>query len=151
MKIPEANQGLVVNKTIHLKADSQKVWNALTKPELTKKYFFGCEIHSELHVGSTITWTGTYHGKPVEVKGEIIRIEPGKLLMYTAYSKESGLEDIPSNYTKVTERISDEDDETILTVTDENFGNTESSVQRYKKSEKGWDVVLKGLKELVER
>lgn len=151
MKNSETKQELVVYKTIKVKADALHVWEALTNPKLTKKYFFGCEVHSDWRVGSPIVWTGTYQGKNVEVKGSIKQIEPIRLLQYTAWSKESGLDDIPSNHTIVTARITQSGEETTLTITDENFGWDEGAEQRYQASVKGWDMVLKGLKDLVER
>jgi uncharacterized protein YndB with AHSA1/START domain len=151
MNTSEANQELIVNKTIQIKADAMEVWDALTNPEKTRQYFFNCEVHSNWEVGSDITWTGNYHGKDTEVKGKILQVEPGRLLKYTAWSKESGLKDIPSNHTIITARLNEQGDETILTVTDENFGIGEEAEKRYQASVKGWDMVLHGLKELLEK
>ncbi len=151
MENSEARQELIVSKNIHLKADIFQVWDALTNPRLTKKYFFNCEVRSDWRVGSPITWTGNYEGKDTKVQGKILQIEPGKLLKYTAWSKASGLEDIPSNHTIVTARLIKVGNEVSLSVTDENFGSGEGAEARYQASVKGWDMVLKGLKELVER
>jgi uncharacterized protein YndB with AHSA1/START domain len=151
MKNQEASQELVVRKSVLIKAGPLDVWNALTNPKLTKKYFFNCEVHSDWQLGSPIVWTGNYNDKPVEVKGRILQIEPGKLLKYTAWSKESGLEDIPKNHTIVTAVLEPLENETRLTVTDENFGWDRDAEKRYQASVQGWDMVLKGLKEIVER
>jgi uncharacterized protein YndB with AHSA1/START domain len=151
MQQDDTRQELVVRKTIHLEADSLKVWDALTTPSLTKKYFFGCEVHSEWLSGSNITWTGTMDSEPIEIKGKILDIEPGRLVRYTAWSKNSGLADIPSNHTIVTAVINDNTSGCDLSITDENFGSDPGAEKRYQDSVKGWDMVLKGLKELVER
>lgn len=151
MKNAESKQDLVVNKTILVKATVTKVWDALTMPELTKKYFMGCEVHSDWKVGSLISWTGEKDGYPIEVKGKILEIEPLKRIKYTAWSKMSGLEDIPANHTIVTIVMADLNDATELTVTDENFGAGDGGEKRYQDSVKGWDMILNGLREIVER
>jgi uncharacterized protein YndB with AHSA1/START domain len=150
MENAHAKQELIVDKTIKIKADAMTVWDALTNPEMTRQYFFNCEVHSNWEVGGDITWTGNYQGKHTEVKGKVLQVEIGRLLRYTAWSKESGLKDIPSNHTIITARLHEEDGETILNVTDENFGYGDEAEKRYQDSVKGWDMVLHGLKELVE-
>mgnify|MGYP000120733376 CR=1 FL=1 len=151
MKTSGSSQELIVAKTVRIRATPSQVWEALTNPQLTKKYFFGCEVHSTWQVGEPIVWTGRYNGKDVLVKGHVKEIVPGERLKYTAWSGLSGLEDIPSNYTVVTIELTGNEQETVMHVTDGNFGDGPGAEQRYQASVKGWDMVLKGLKDLVER
>jgi len=59
----------------------QQLWNALTSRRFTPKYFFGRKVESDWEVGSSITfWTP--EGEK-DVYGEILALEPGKLLSYT--------------------------------------------------------------------
>ena len=37
----------VVKKTITIKAEPAAVWDALTNPEKTKRYFFNCRVISD--------------------------------------------------------------------------------------------------------
>ena len=139
---------LVVKKTITINADISKVWDALTNPELSKKYMFNCDVISDWKVGSPIVFKEFKDGKEiVRVKGNILKIEPGKLLRYTVFGPDSGLEDVPSNYTRVTDELSSKNGQTELSVTQDNFNGDE---KRYNSSNKGWDYALDGLKKLLE-
>src|SRR6201995_4390104 len=95
---------LLVKNTIALQAPANKVWDALTNPEQTKKYMFGCETVSDWKVGSSLLWKGSYEGKEmVFVKGNIVDILPNRLLVYTVIDPNNpNIPDIPENYLTVT-------------------------------------------------
>ena len=134
----------VVKKKIAIKATPEEVWDALTNPEKTKKYFFKCEVHSNWNPGSRITFTRTFlYFFTFELKGKILEAEPSKLLKYTLKNSKSPGKSI------VTDTLSYEKGVTTLSITDD-IGQGAGSEKRYIKSVKGWDKVLKGLKELVE-
>jgi len=59
----------------------QQVWNALISRRFVPKYFFGRKVESTWEVGSPITFF-TPEGEK-DVYGEILALEPGKLLSYT--------------------------------------------------------------------
>lgn len=139
----------VVNKTIRIKAEPAEVWDALTNPEKTKKYFFHCEVFSGWKVGDTITFKGKmFFIIDIEMKGEILEIEPGRLLKYTL--KNGKEDDASASYSTVTDVLNYENGETVLSITDD-VGDGEGAEKRLEKSEEGWDKVLSGLKELVEK
>ena len=58
--------------------------------------------------------------------------------------------DDPDNFSIVTDELTYENGQTILSITD-NVGQGEGAQERYDRSEKGWDKILEGLKELVEK
>jgi uncharacterized protein YndB with AHSA1/START domain len=130
--------------TIH--APASKVWAALTKPSLIKQYLFGTDVISDWRVGSPITYEGEWEGKPFEDKGEILKIEPEKLLMSTHWSPLSGVPDRPENYHTVTYTLSERGDSTEVTITQDNNSTQEEKVH----SEKNWKTVLDGMKSLLE-
>ena len=100
--ISQMQNELIVKKSIRLKADSAKVWDALTNPELTKQFMFGCEAISDWKPGSPLLWKGQVKGEDkIFVKGNIVSIEPRKKLQYTTFGPDSGLKDEPSNYLMV--------------------------------------------------
>jgi uncharacterized protein YndB with AHSA1/START domain len=152
---PEANietssdmSEYIVKKKVTIKAEPSVVWDALTNPEKTKEYFFNCEVHSDWKEGSPITFKGKmFLVKEIELKGEIVKIEPEKLLQYSLKNRESN--DSSSGYSIVTDQLTYENGETTLSITDD-VGDGAGAEKRFKKSEKGWDKVLTGLKELVE-
>lgn len=142
---------LIVKKTITLSAPVSNVWEALTNPELTKKYMSGCEALSDWKVGSPLIWKGLVEGKErVLVKGSIVKVEKGRLLQYTTLDPNSGLEDVPSNYTTVTHELSAEGSGTRLSVSQSDFATIVDGETRYGDSLKGWDHALEGLKKVVE-
>ncbi len=73
-----------IEKTVTLQADASTVWDALTNPELTKKYFFDCEAISDWKVGSPLIFRTESAGQEtIPVKGVITAIEPNRLLQHT--------------------------------------------------------------------
>ncbi len=137
----------IVKKNIQLKADPLKVWDALTNPEKTKKYFFHCRVYSEWQQGSQILFKGRFFFFfPIELKGIILEIEPGKRLKYTLKNRKG--ENTSSS--TVTIALGFANGETTLSISDD-VGQGEGAEKRFKRSIKGWDKVLKGLKSVVER
>ena len=147
-----AMKELKLQKSVTLQADSMRVWDVLTKPELTKKYMFGCEVVSEWKVGSPIVWKGVSEGKEkVFVKGTIEKIEFGKLLQFTTFDPNAKYRDVPSNYVTTTYELTPKLGKTVLSVTEGDFSHVEDGPKRYADSAGGWDQVLSGIKALVEK
>ncbi len=134
----------IVHQSVNIKAKPEQVWDALTNPAKTKQYFFNCEISSNWKKGSSITFKGKlFWVFPIELKGEIEDIEKGKLLKYTLSNGKS------KTHSTVTDELRYENGITTLSISDD-VGQGEGAEKRYKKSVKGWEKVLRGLKELVE-
>ena len=99
-------------------------------------------------MGSPITFKGRiFLVKKIELKGRILQIEPGKLLQYNLKNQDE--RDTEAGMSTVTDELIFKDGKTILSITDD-VGQSKGAEERYLKSKKGWDKVLKGLKELVE-
>ena len=129
-----------------INAPIEKVWNALTNPEMIKKYMFGTTVISDWKEGSKIVWKGEWEGKSYEDKGKILQIEDQKKLQYSHYSPLSGLNDNPQNYHTVTIDLARKDNETMLTLTQDN--NPDEKTRDH--SEKNWKMMLASLKKLLE-
>ncbi|HTL83530.1 MAG TPA: SRPBCC domain-containing protein [Bacteroidia bacterium] len=146
---------LLVENSISINAPAAKVWQALTDPQETKKYMFGCETVSDWKPGSPLLWRGNHEGKEmVFVKGIIVKIEPGKHLSYTTFDPFSTLEDIPQNHLTVTYDLSKENGQTILRVTQGDFSTVGDGEKRYKETYnngEGWNPILVKIKEQVEQ
>ncbi|HUS00357.1 MAG TPA: SRPBCC domain-containing protein [Chitinophagaceae bacterium] len=145
---------LIVKNNITINAPASKVWNALVNPEQTKKYMFGCETVSDWKPGSSLEWKGNYEGNEmVFVKGKIIEIEQNKLLRYTVIDPNSPMEDIPENYLNVTYTLSEDDGQTLLTVSQDGFETAADGEKRYKdvyNNGEGWNPVIVQIKKVVE-
>ena len=89
---------LTIKNSILIDAPAAMVWDALTNPEQTIKYMFGCKTVSDWKKGSPILYKGIYEGKAYEDKGNILDIEKEKFILYNYWSSFSGTENIPENY-----------------------------------------------------
>ena len=130
--------------TIH--APVSKVWQALVNPEIIKQYLFNTEVISDWNVGSSIIYKGEWEGKPFEDKGEILEIEPERVLKSTHWSPLSGVPDTPENYHRVTYTLVEKGDSTEVTITQDNNASDEEKAH----SEKNWQTVLEGMTKLLE-
>ncbi|MCE9540443.1 MAG: SRPBCC domain-containing protein [Bacteroidetes bacterium] len=143
-----------ITNTIEIKASALKVWDALTNPEKTKLYMYGCETVSDWKVGTELLWKGTYEGKEmIFVKGHIVNIEHAVKLVYTTFDPHSTIEDRVENYLTVTYSLSFEDGQTILTVTQGDYSKVADGERRYKGASnngEGWHPILIEIKKIVE-
>ena len=123
-----------------------KVWDALTRPEMIKQYFFGTNTITDWKVGSPIKFKGEWQGKVYEDKGTILDFQKNKLIKYDYWSSMSGIEDKPENYVVITYELSGEDGNVNLSVLQENIPDEKMKEH----SEENWKKVLSGLKKLLE-
>lgn len=137
----------IAKATIVIDAPPKIVWAALTTPELIRQYFFGTEVISEWKEDSEIKFQGEWEGKKYVDKGLIMKMIPGKLLQHTYFSSFSGMEDSPENYSNVIYELGDEDEQTQLTVKQENMQTQEAK----EKAEQNWQGVLENMKGVVEK
>jgi uncharacterized protein YndB with AHSA1/START domain len=141
------NNDHIAKASMLINVHVSRVWDALTKPELIKQYFFNTDVVSDWKVGSPILYRGEWEGKPFEDKGEILKIEPEKQLVSTHWSPLSGLPDSPENYHTVTYDLVPRDDKTEITITQEKNASEQEKVH----SEENWKAVLVALKNLLEQ
>jgi len=138
---------LTAQASVQVHAPKNRVWDALTKPELVKEYLFGTEMVTDGKVGSPILYRGSWEGKQYEDKGVILESEPGRSFVSTYWSSMRGLPDTPENYNKVGYKLDQVDGTTTVTVVQDNI----KSEEERKHSEENWKTVLEGLKKVVER
>ena len=139
-------KNIIAKESIKLNAPAPRVWDALTQPDQIKKYFFGTYASSDWKEGSPITFEGEWEGKKYKDKGTILKVEPGKMLRYNFWSSMSGIEDKPENYVIITYDLSEQGEQTILDITQQNIPTEEMKEH----SEQNWKKVLEGLKNVVE-
>lgn len=139
--------GLNTQHSITINAPIEKVWHALTTPELVKQWFFGVNTKTDWRIGSPIVHTGEYQGKSYEDRGTIEKFDPPYVLAHSHWSPVSGLSDRPENYQHVTYTLTPRGIGMELTVYEVNLPSEEGKAI----SEKSWPMVLKSLKELVEK
>ena len=139
--------GHVATAECEIDAPPDKVWRALTEPELIKKYMFGSEVKTDWQPGSPITWKGEFEGREYGDKGEIIAVEPGQRLEVTHFSPLTGQEDRPENYHRVRYELQQTTGGTSVRLTQDNS----SSAEEAEHSAANWQMMLDGLKNVVEQ
>jgi uncharacterized protein YndB with AHSA1/START domain len=139
--------GHVATAQCEIDAPPEKVWRALTDPQLIKKYMFGSEVRTDWKPGSPITWQGEFEGRKYMDKGEIIDVEPGRRLEITHFSPLTGQEDRPENYHRVSYELQQTDGGTSLRLTQDNS----SSAEEAEHSAATWQMMLDGLKKVAEQ
>jgi uncharacterized protein YndB with AHSA1/START domain len=126
---------------LFIKATPEAIWDAITKPEFTERYFYGMRMES------TPTLRRTWNGDDVS-ENPVLEFDPPRRLVYTWQSKwndEMAAEE-PSRVTWEIEP--QENGTTLLTVIhDQLEGAPKTAAGVYGT---GWMMVLSGLKTLLE-
>jgi uncharacterized protein YndB with AHSA1/START domain len=138
---------LTLEITTAIKASKEIVWQALTNAEQIKKYFFGTETKSDWKVGSSITFSGLWDGKPYLDKGTILEIEHEKILKYNYWSSFAGTEDVPTNYANITYSLEEKSGETMFTIIQDSIKTEEAREH----SKQNWQLIMNSMKELLEK
>ena len=133
--------------SVHVDADRETVWRALTEPELIAQYLFGTQVDTDWAVGSAIVYRGEWKGEPYEDKGTILEFDKPNRIMSTFFSALRGKPDVPENYQNVTYRIDDDGDGVLVTVIQD--GNADEAEAAH--STANWATVLEGLRTVAER
>ncbi len=141
------SSSFVATASIEIKAPTSKVWEALTNPDLIKQYLFGTKVTTTWLVGSDITYEGVWEGKAYKDKGKILEIKPQKLIVSTFWSALSGKPDLPENYQTVRYELASAGSNTRLMIIQDNNASQADADH----SSQNWQMVLSGLKKLLEQ
>jgi uncharacterized protein YndB with AHSA1/START domain len=136
----------IATASVTIDASPDEVWHALTDPAMVKQYYFGTDLTTDWQPGSPITWSGEYEGKSYEDHGEILRVEPPRLLRHTHFSPLGGLPDVPENYHTLTYTLTPSGGGTQVTLEQDNNDTPESAEH----AAGNWRTMLDGLKGLLE-
>ncbi|TCC36657.1 SRPBCC domain-containing protein [Kribbella capetownensis] len=137
--------GYLATAETDIAATPAQVWEVLTDPKQLKQLWFGAEVETDWQVGSPITWSGEWEGKPYQDKGEILEIASGRLLRLTHFSPLTGQPDVPENYHTLTYELTG-DDATHLKLTQDNNASEEEA----KHSQGMWEMLVAKVKEAAE-
>jgi uncharacterized protein YndB with AHSA1/START domain len=128
-----------------IQASKEKVWEALTNPEIVKQYFFGTELISSWEVGSDIIYQGEWDGKKYKDGGKILEYIHNQKLAYSYLSSWSNMEDSPENYLWIGFEVKTVQDKTELTITQSNY-----TQELAKHSEENWNSIINEMKKIIE-
>lgn len=143
---------VTASASVVVDAPRQRVWEALTDPDLVSQYFMGARVATDWQVGHPITFTGTWKDKPFEDKGEILTCDPQEEMSYSHWSPLSGAADVPENYHVVHITLDDADEGTRVTLEQSNLTGEITDADRQSRAdyEKNWQGTLDGLKKVAE-
>ena len=128
---------------IYIKTTPERLWEAITDPELRAKYSFGVGVRSDWTPGST--YEAVHPGAGVTIsRGENLEVDPPHRLVQS-FDALWG-EDVKAEGTsRVTWEIEPVGDSCRLTVTHDQLAD-DANDQLYG----GWPMILSGLKTLLE-
>ena len=130
---------------IYIRATPRALWNALTRPQLTRQYYVGLELKAELKPGGRFDYMhrAELHGRPgAGVEGVVIEIVPRKRLVHSFEPKF-----IEDKHSRVTYEIEPMGLVCKLTVTHDEFPRGGPTLESVKE---GWPEILSSLKSLLE-
>jgi uncharacterized protein YndB with AHSA1/START domain len=127
---------------VFIRATPDAIWDAITKPEFTQKYFHGATVET------TPEERRSYSGSELRSVQEVLEYDPPRRLVHrwrSYYDPELAAEE-PSRVTWEIER--QEGDYSLLTVTHDQLEGAPKTAENV--SGTGWMMVLSGLKTLLE-
>jgi len=130
---------------VFIKATPERIWEAITNPEFTSKYFYGTRAEYDLRPGGAYKSVGDESGNVI-VEGEVLEVdEPRSLVQSWRFLYDPELAE--EGFTKVSWEIeATEGDVSKLTVTHE----LEEAPKTAAHVAGGWSYILSGLKTLLE-
>jgi uncharacterized protein YndB with AHSA1/START domain len=129
-------------------ADAEQVWEALTASK--SAMFMGADVDTDWKVGSPISFTGEFKGKPYRDHGQIRTADEGRELAFTHFSPLSGKPDAEENYNLVDIRLSPDGERTKVSVSQTPLGQDQPDDQTIDEHRRNWDAMLEGLKQAAE-
>jgi len=134
--------------SVFIRATPERIWEAITKPEFTTKYFHGSVLDSTYEPGASYTGWSTDRSQQF-VDGEIVEADPPRKLVTTwraVWDPEMAVE----AFSRVTWEIEAADEHVSkLTVVHDGFEGAPKTAAVVA-APNGWSFVLSGLKTLLE-
>jgi uncharacterized protein YndB with AHSA1/START domain/DNA-binding transcriptional ArsR family regulator len=128
---------------VYIRTTPKQLWQAITDPALTARYFRQARVESGWHAGDPLRY---WIGEEVVVAGEILEAEPPRRLVTTwAFSRDPRLRNDPPS--RVTWKIEPRGDICKLTLVHDDFPSENAT---YRSVVSGWSLFLSSMKSLLE-
>jgi len=128
---------------IYIKTTPERLWDAITDPEIRAKYNFGAEVKTDWAIGSHLLLVTPKLERPLG-EGEVLEVDPPRRLVHTMVALWSD-EVEREGASRVTWEIEPVADSCRLTVTHDQLREG-ANEQLYG----GWPMILSGLKTWLE-
>jgi DNA-binding transcriptional ArsR family regulator/uncharacterized protein YndB with AHSA1/START domain len=141
--MPAATQVQYVH-VVHIRTTPDKLWEALTRPEITRLYYYGMDIAGELRPGAPLEYTRAEADGSLKkvIAGTVLEVDPPRRLVHSF-----AFLDRRDDPTRVTYAIEPLGELVRLTVTHEGF---EGETETYQMVRGGWAPIIDGLKTYLE-
>jgi uncharacterized protein YndB with AHSA1/START domain len=139
-------KGLVINKSIHIDARPEAVFDALTNSDAIVRYYPLKRVTSEWKVGSAVLLDGEIDGQGFRDHGVIRVLSRPTSFSYSYWSTNQGAQRTPENDVTIAYRLSPRPRGTQLDVEQSNLASPEI----VRLMSPIWDSLLNRLKDYVE-
>ena len=129
---------------IFIHATPERVWQGLTDGALTRQYYYGTTLRSDLAVGAAFTYVDDDGSTALD--GAILEIDPPRRLV-TTFSAVWSPETAADRPSRITYEIEPAGQLTKLTMIHDDF---DGETATYREVAGGWSYILSGLKTLLE-
>ena len=129
---------------IFIRTTPERLWQALTDGELSRQYYYGTEVRSDLATGSPFQYFGA--DGTLMLDGEIMEVDPPRRLV-TSFSALWSPELAADPPSRITYEIEPMGATCKLTMIHDGF---ETETATYREVAGGWSFILSGLKTLLE-
>jgi uncharacterized protein YndB with AHSA1/START domain/DNA-binding transcriptional ArsR family regulator len=123
----------------YIKTTPAKLWDALTKPEITAQYYYGGRVQADLRVGGQFSYLDP-KGE-INLKGEVLEIDPPRRLLTTFQATWA---EPDAETTRVLYEIEPMGEVCKFTMTHYDYEKAKAGI------EEGWPIIISGLKTLLE-
>ena len=128
----------------YIRTTPQKLWDALTRPEFTRQYWFGVTQESEWKPGAS--WTMKYPDGRVTDAGEVLEIDPPRRLVLK-WRNEFRPELKAEGYSRCEYNLEEDKGVVKLTIT---HSIDKDNARIIEAVSGGWPRILSSLKSLLE-
>ncbi|MEF2977559.1 SRPBCC domain-containing protein [Subtercola sp. YIM 133946] len=87
---------------IDIAAGADRVWAAVTRPDLVQRWQYGSRLITDWNVGGPIRFVSEWEGQRFEQWGTVLSVDSGRSLAYTLFAPRPDLADAPENYFTMT-------------------------------------------------
>ncbi|HEX6139991.1 MAG TPA: metalloregulator ArsR/SmtB family transcription factor [Candidatus Limnocylindria bacterium] len=129
---------------VYIRTTPERLWQALTDPDLTQRYYHHTRVASGWKAGDPITYTWT--DGTITIEGQIVEAEAPRRLVHTFHFTQDA-EQVAERPSRCTWEIEPMGEACLLRLTHDDFDGETST---YRSVGKGWSPILSSLKTLLE-
>ena len=124
---------------VYVRATPDQIWQAITDPAMTRRYYHATSVESDWQAGSPINYQ--LNGESA-LSGEIIECDPPRRLVHSFTFP--GNDDPPS---RATWEMPPQGESCLVRLSHDGFA---SETETFRSVANGWPLILSGLKTLLE-